>query len=83
MLYDSLRGRQLAPETCAAALDVSVSQIYRWISDGKIMAVKLWHRCTRIDGDSVAEFLTSRQAVPRTPRGSAAKRSASELVAQA
>lgn len=83
MLYDSLRGRQLAPETCAAALDVSVSQIYRWISDGKIMAVKLGHRCTRIDGDSVAEFLTSRQAVPRPPRGKYARTTATELATQA
>lgn len=83
MSYDSLRGRQIAPETCAQALDVSVSQVHRWISSGKIKATKLGPRCTRIDGDSVAEFLISQQAVPRTPRGSAAKRSSVELVAQA
>lgn len=79
MSYETLRGRQLAPETCAAALDVSVSQVHRWISAGKIKATKLGLRCTRIDGDSVADFLISQQSVPRIPRGKAAKLLPSEL----
>ncbi len=81
MSYDSLRGRQLAPETCATALDVSISQVHRWITAGKIKATKLGLRCTRIDGDSVADFLISQQSVPRTPRGKAAKESSLELAA--
>ena len=72
MAYDSLRNRQLSPDTCGKEVDVSVSQVHRWIRSGEIVAVQLGTRCTRIDGDSVADFLTRRQAVLRKPRGKAA-----------
>lgn len=72
MAFENLRGRQFAPGSCARALDVSISQVHRWIRSGEIAAVKLGVRCTRIDGDSVAEFLARRQEVPRQPRGKAA-----------
>lgn len=69
MSYDFLRGRQLAPESCANLLDVSLSQVYRWISGGEIIVTRLGPRCTRVDGDSVADFLLRRQSVPGQPRG--------------
>lgn len=83
MAFDNFRGRTLAPETAANGVDVSVSQIHRWIKAGKIKAVKLGYRMTRIDGDSLADFLTSHLEGPRPPRGIAAKASSSELASQA
>jgi predicted site-specific integrase-resolvase len=50
----------IAPQTLAEALDNSEFTIHRWIREGKIKAVKLSSRCTRIDGDSLAEFLSAR-----------------------
>jgi predicted site-specific integrase-resolvase len=55
--FNQFRGRMIAPQTCAEALDNSEFTIHRWIRDGKIKAVKLSSRCTRIDGDSLADFL--------------------------
>lgn len=73
MDYATLRGKHFSPTTLSEILDISISQIHRWITAGEISAVKISHRCTRIDGDSVASFLTRRQAVPRKPVGIAAK----------
>lgn len=64
MSFDIFRGRVIAPQTCAEALDNSEFTIHRWIREGKIKAVKLSSRCTRIDGDSLADFLTSRIFTP-------------------
>ena len=72
MAFDQFRGRMLSPETTAESTESSISQVHRWISDGKIRAAKLGYRMTRVDGDSLADFLTSRLSVPRTPRGRAA-----------
>ncbi|MBK7463964.1 MAG: helix-turn-helix domain-containing protein [Betaproteobacteria bacterium] len=84
MAFDNFRGRTLAPETAANGIDVSVSQVHRWIKSGQIKAIKLGYRMTRIDGDSLADFLTSRMSEPRPPRGkAAAKHTLSELAAQA
>lgn len=47
----------IAPQNVAAALDNSEFTIHRWIRQGKIRAVRLSSRCTRIDGDSLADFL--------------------------
>ena len=80
MAYENLRGRQFAPGTCAEALDVSISQVHRWITAGEIAAVKLGIRCTRIDGDSIAAFLESRQSSPRLPRGKAAVAAGKKLM---
>lgn len=60
MGYEQFRGRMIAPQSCAEALDNSEFTIHRWIREGKIKAIKLSSRCTRIDGDSLADFLDSR-----------------------
>lgn len=62
--FNQFRGRLIAPQSCAEALDNSEFTIHRWIREGKIKAVKLSSRCTRIDGDSLAEFLTARAFTP-------------------
>lgn len=67
-MYDHLRGRQLSPESAAKTVDVSISQIHRWISAGEIHVARLGHRCTRIDGGSLADFLVRCSAVPALPR---------------
>lgn len=58
--FEQFRGRMIAPQTCAKALENSEFTVHRWIREGKIRAVKLSSRCTRIDGDSLADFLQSR-----------------------
>ena len=83
MAFDNFRGRALSPENAAIGADCSVSQIHRWASEGKIKAAKLGYRMTRIDGDSLADFLTARLAVPRPPRGKHAKAKSTELAGQA
>jgi hypothetical protein len=93
MGYEQFRGRMIAPQTCAEALDNSEFTIHRWIREGKIKAVKLSSRCTRIDGDSLADFLCSRvftpgakEAQPEPLKRSTAKRTthtAVELAGQA
>lgn len=83
MAFDNFRGRALAPETVATETDSSVSQVHRWISSGKIKAAKLGPRMTRIEGDSLADFLTIRLSEPRPPRGKHAKKlSAIETTSQ-
>lgn len=62
--FNQFRGRLIAPQSCAEALDNSEFTIHRWIREGKIKAVKLSSRCTRIDGDSLADFLTARAFTP-------------------
>jgi hypothetical protein len=73
MSFEQHRGKALSPESVAAATDSSVSQVHRWIREGKVKAAKLGYRMTRIDGDSLADFLTSRLSTPRPPRGKAMK----------
>lgn len=58
--FKQFRGRLIAPQTGAEELDVSEATIHRWIRNGFIKAVKPSSRCTRIDGDSLADFLESR-----------------------
>ncbi len=83
MAFDNFRGRALSPETAAIGADCSVSQIHRWVSAGKIKAAKLGYRMTRIDGDSLADFLTDQLTEPRPPRGKHAKPKTNELAGQA
>jgi hypothetical protein len=83
MAFDNFRGRALSPETAAMGADCSVSQIHRLVAAGKIKAAKLGYRMTRLDGDSFADFLTSRLDEPRPPRGKHAKPKTSELAPQA
>jgi len=80
MAFDSFRGRALAPKTVCAEADFSLPQIHRWIREGKIKATKLGYRMTRIDGDSLADFLTDNLGKPRPPRG---KAKLTELTGQA
>jgi hypothetical protein len=84
MAFDQFRGRALSPETVANGTDSSVSQVHRWIRAGSIKAAKLGYRMTRVDGDSLADFLSSRLDQDRDPRGKAAKKhTAIELAGQA
>lgn len=83
MAFDNFRGRALSPENAAIGADCSISQVHRWVSEGKIKAAKLGYRMTRIDGDSLADFLTGRLAEPRPPRGKHAKAKSTELASQA
>lgn len=69
MAFDQFRGRLIAPSSVAADVNGCVSQVFRWARDGRIKVVKLGARMTRIDGDSLADFLSSRMDAPRPPRG--------------
>lgn len=69
MAFDQYRGRVMSPKTVAEATDVCVAQVYGWIKDDSLKVVKLGHRMTRIDGDSLADFLQSRMNIPLQPRG--------------
>lgn len=73
MAFDQFRGRVLSPESTAESTDSCVSTVHRWISAGEIKAVKLGYRMTRIDGDSLADFLTRKLSTPRPPRGKCIK----------
>lgn len=57
--FDQYRGRMIAPQACAKELGLSEFTIHRWIRDGKISAVKLSARCTRIDGNSLADYMAA------------------------
>lgn len=88
--FEHFRGRMIAPQSCAKALDNSEFTIHRWIREGKIRAVKLSSRCTRIDGDSLADFLSSRifhtgakENQPEQLKRSHSKHLAIELAGQA
>lgn len=83
MAFDQFRGRMISPETTAKSTEVSISQVHRWISAGKIKAVKLGYRMTRIDGDSLADFLTSRLPSGRPYRGGAANNLNGDIPAHA
>ena len=74
MAFDNFRGRALSPETVANETEANVSQVHRWISSGQIKAAKLGSRMTRVDGDSLADFLTAKLSAPRPPRGKHAKK---------
>lgn len=83
MAFDNFRGRALSLVTVATETDASVSQVHRWISAGKIKATKLGSRMTRVDGDSLADFLTEKLSEPRPPLGKHAKPRNTELAGQA
>lgn len=62
--FGQFRGRMIAPQECASELGVSEFTVHRWIREGKIKAVKLSSRCTRIEGDSLADHMTANTFVP-------------------
>lgn len=82
MAFDQFRGRILSPGTIAETTDSSIATVHRWISSGKVKVVKLGYRMTRVDGDSLADFLSSHLAAPRPARGKARKKSISNSPAQ-
>ena len=57
MGFESFRNRMIPPQKCAEELSVSEFTVHRWIREKKILAVKLSSRCTRVVGDSLADFL--------------------------
>lgn len=63
MPFEQFRGRMISPKTCAAELENTQGTIHRWIKAGKIRAVKLSEKCTRIDGDSLADFLAANSTI--------------------
>ena len=73
MITENLRGRLIAKQSAALQIDSSVCYLDRLIRDGKIKAVRLSPKMTRIDGDSLADFLEQQATIPSTPRGKAAK----------
>ena len=47
------------PSTLAPLLDVNISTIYRWISEGKVETVRLGPNKTRVRTESLVQFLGS------------------------
>lgn len=82
MALEQIKGRMLSIDNASKLTETSISQVHRWIKDGKIKAAKLGYRMTRIDGDSLADFLTSRLDAPIPPRGKHAKPKSGSFVAQ-
>lgn len=63
---ENFRGRMLAPSAVAEALGNSEATVHRWIKAGKVAAVRLGYRMTRVDGDSLANFLQGAKIEPGT-----------------
>lgn len=83
MAFDHFRKRLLALKPLSKDIQLSISQLHRLIADEKIKAVKIGYRATRIDGDSLADFLESRQITQRQPRGKHLNPKAAESATQA
>lgn len=62
MGYEQFRNRMIPPQGLAKELAISEFTVHRWIRQQKIQAVKLSSRCTRVIGDSVAEYIASQQS---------------------
>lgn len=62
---NTFRGRMIPPKAAANATSTSECTIHRWIRSGKIRAVKLSEKCTRIDGDSLADYMQSCLVSPK------------------
>ena len=85
--FSQYRDRMIAPQQCAAELGVSEFTIHRWIREGKILAVKLSLRCTRVVGSSLADYMAANKFVPgvkeEQPAHFRAKPSATDFAGQA
>ena len=83
--FAQYRDRMIAPQQCAAELGVSEFTIHRWIREGKIQAVKLSLRCTRVVGNSLAEYMEKNTVIPGAKEDQPAHlvRAATELAGQA
>jgi 3-methyladenine DNA glycosylase AlkC len=49
MGYEQFKGRFIPPQKLGKELETSEFTIHRWIREGKIKAVKLSSRCTRVE----------------------------------
>ena len=74
MLTEDLRGRLISKQFAASQIESSICYLDRLIRAGKIQAVRLSPRMTRINGDSLADFLEKQSTIESTPRGKAARR---------
>ena len=72
-MIEDLRGRLLSKQSASMQIESSICYLDRLIRAGKIKAVRLSPKMTRIDGDSLADFLEKQATIPSTPRGKAAK----------
>ena len=61
---ERFRGRMIQPAAVAEVLGNSEATVFRWIKSGKVAAVRLGHRMTRVDGDSLADFLEAARVEP-------------------
>ena len=61
---EKFRGRMITPAVAAKTLGNSEATIHRWIMAGKVAAVRLGRRMTRVDGDSLADFLQASKVEP-------------------
>lgn len=59
MAYDNLRGRSLPIAKIAEMLSVHTDTVRRWAKAGHVKKINLGPRCSRIDGDSLADYLTA------------------------
>ena len=71
--HSIIRGRLLAKPEAASYSGASISWVDRLIRSEAIKVVRLSPKMTRIDGDSLADYLDSKANVPSTPRGKAIK----------
>jgi len=72
-MADTAQGRLLSPQAIAELLDVSEVSVRRWISMGKLDAVRLGdgqNPHLRVSGDALSRFLRSTQLVERAPASS-------------
>jgi hypothetical protein len=73
MQTDDLRGRLVSKQFASEKYQASICYWDRLIRAGKIKAVRLSPKMTRIDGDSLADFLEKQSTIESTPRGKAAR----------
>jgi hypothetical protein len=66
-----LRGKLHTKQAIAQSLDASLSFVDRKIRRGEFKVIRLSAKMTRIDGDSVADFLEGKATVASYPRGAA------------
>lgn len=69
---NELRGKLHSKQSIAASLDASLSFVDRKIRRGEFKAIRLSPKMTRVDGDSVADYLEGKASVASYPRGAAA-----------
>ncbi|MEY4592646.1 MAG: Helix-turn-helix domain [Pseudomonadota bacterium] len=66
---DSFKGRMLSPAQAGKETGNSESTVHRWIKSGKVQAVRISSKNTRIIGDTLAAFLESKIYTPPSKPG--------------